>query len=55
MIATRSYRKSKKMSADEILEAFAEKELILQLGGNATTGKGLCSIVFASLEKSDEK
>ncbi len=55
VIATRSYRKSKEMSADEILAAFAEKELILQLGGNATTGKGLCSIVFASLEKSDEK
>lgn len=55
VIATRSYRKSKKMSADEILAAFAEKELILQLGGNATTGKGLCSIGFASLEKNDEK
>ena len=53
--ATRSYRKSKEMSADEILAAFAEKELILQLGGNATTGKGLCNIIFASLEKSDEK
>ncbi|MBW2163334.1 MAG: type III-B CRISPR module RAMP protein Cmr4 [Deltaproteobacteria bacterium] len=55
VIATRSYRKSKEMSADKILAAFAEKELILQLGGNATTGKGLCSVGFASLEKSDEK
>lgn len=53
--ATKSYRKSKAMAAEEILATFATKKLTLQLGGNASTGKGLCSIRFVPLGESNGK
>jgi len=43
--ATDSYTKSV-ISATEILQKFALDTLTLQLGGKATTGKGLCSMQF---------
>ncbi|RLB38660.1 MAG: type III-B CRISPR module RAMP protein Cmr4 [Deltaproteobacteria bacterium] len=52
VVATKSYRKGKDMTAEDILSTFATQELTLQLGGNATTGKGICSISFMPAENS---
>lgn len=43
--ATDSFTRNK-ISASEILKEFATEKLTLQLGGMATTGKGLCHIRF---------
>jgi CRISPR-associated protein Cmr4 len=54
-VTTKSYSKRKEMTAEDILSSFATEKLTLQLGGNATTGKGICSISFMPSENNHGK